>query len=306
MLTWPLLEWTKASQFKNAWTSGTLKRDLLASFSPVSSGVYALPEGLCSAGCAFNCLEEDCDRYLVSFVGSSFSTSECSLCGCINDIYQHASQLAIEDVSQSYISIRPVPALKRLWEASTNPTAKEKSIVQLSEKEYKFFFGHRLPWTVQLQPPAQLPQGQPMSATTATAGARPAQQHAGGAYAEPHPSTHLQRADSSNSHAMHGMPSKPPTTAAAAPTNNGIPLARAPTYNTLPPSHARPPTLPPTSAPSMTPTAAQNGYVPTYTTHSVAQNPPPSAAVNSANSSAPSSSAQRSTQIKFVMKRAAN
>lgn len=295
LLCWPLLEWTKMPQFATAWTSGTLKRDLLASFAPVSGGIFALPEGLCTASSVFSLLEDECDRYLVSFVGSSFSTFECSLCGCINDVYQHTSQLAAEEINQSYISIRPVPALKKLWELSSTTASKDKLHVVLSEKEFKFFFGHRLPWLVQIPPPGHIQSQQ--SGSTGAPGTRPAQP---GVYAEQHAPNQLQRADSSNSLASRpniSAPTSIPKNAAAMPNATRGPAP-------LPSIHAgRPNTMPPSASSSG---SAQNGYISTYpTNHGHVGGPttgPHAPAPAPATAPPP---AQRSTQIKLVMKRTA-
>jgi hypothetical protein len=70
------------------------------------------------------------------------------------DLEQHASQLSKEDICESFISVRPTQALKKLWESATLPnTLKEKQIAQLVETEFKYFYGHRLPWAIHIQPP---------------------------------------------------------------------------------------------------------------------------------------------------------
>lgn len=159
MSSWTILDWSKASAFAKDWTQPSTKKDVITSLSPVASSSYALSEGLCQASAMLKIAAvEGEDQYIISFVGSNFSTGECNNCGCIYDLFYHASSLATEGVALSFITTRPSQGLKKLWEASRLEPTKEKALAQLNENEYKFFVGHRLPWPANVAPPGFTPQ----------------------------------------------------------------------------------------------------------------------------------------------------
>ena len=149
-----------------------MKKDVVHSLSPVVSSSYALSEGLCHANSMLKLVAlEGEDQYIVAFVGSNFSTGECTACGCIYDLYSHASSLAGESVAMSFITTRPTAALRKLWESSRLEASKEKALAHLSDNEYKFFMGHRLPWAANIPPPGYSPQqsqSQPQGPARAT------------------------------------------------------------------------------------------------------------------------------------------
>lgn len=185
LLSWTLLGWTKLGQFVPQWSSGKLKQEIASKLNPTVSPSFALAEGLCTASGMFKMVNTGVEeQFLVSFVGAALSAAECALCGHIQDVNQHASRLANEDILQSYVSVRPTPALKQVWDSAALPnTHREKQVAHLTEVEYKYFFGHRVNWPVQLTPPhtAVVPAAPPAPANTRPTGVPdPSQPNTGG------------------------------------------------------------------------------------------------------------------------------
>lgn len=169
MSSWTILDWAKAGAFSKEWAKPTTKKDVITTLSPVASSSYALSEGLCQANSMLKIAAvEGEDQYVIAFVGSNFSTGECTTCGCVYDLYYHASSLAADNVGLSVITSRPSQSLRKLWEAARMEPTKEKALAQLNENEYKYFVGHRLPWTANVAPPGYTTQqGQHPSAVAA-------------------------------------------------------------------------------------------------------------------------------------------
>lgn len=168
MSSWTLLDWQKVSAFVREWAKPSTKKDVITALSPVVSSSYAMSEGLCQASNMLKIASvEGEDQYVIAFVGSNFSTGECTTCGCVYDLYYHASNLATDNIALSLITSRPNQSLRKLWEAARMEPTKEKSLAQLTEDEYKYFFGHRLPWAVVTPPPGYIPKGSQNAAAQA-------------------------------------------------------------------------------------------------------------------------------------------
>jgi hypothetical protein len=157
--SWEVMGWKEPREFWNLWP--ILKRDIAPFLSHITPSPFALPEALCTVNGLFKQLmqdDENSGQYLISFIGGNIWTGECSDCGYIHDLFHHIATLVKDDIQMSWISQKPPPSMKRIWDHS-NPisthTAATQSVIDI---DVKFFCGHRLPWKVTVPLPPSLAQ----------------------------------------------------------------------------------------------------------------------------------------------------